>query len=182
MNENLAKIIVAAETISAQSDKDIILYDRFNSLISKLFKTLTGTEYRPEYVSMYPKAAQAFLDSARELFYTNEFLTDVTGASDLLQLIDYSERSLALIGDTKSIKDKFKINDRFIGRFNKNLTVKGQSVAGWVFPKKYHDLLTKIVADHNTFNSPFCMNSKGENNLIDDSANSLEQRNLFPQS
>lgn len=180
MNENLAKIMVVAETVAAQSDKEIILYDRFNSLVSKLFETLTGTEYRPEYKTMYPKAAQAFLCSAEELFYANEFLTDVNGANELLQLIDYSEKALAIIGDTKSIKDKFKIDGRYIGRFNKNLTVKGQSVAGWIFPKKHNDLLLKIVADYNTFNSPFTSTSKGEKNLLGDSPNTQEQKNLFP--
>lgn len=182
MNENLANILGASETVTAQSDKEIILYDRFNSLISKLFKMLTGTEYRPEYKTMYPKAAQAFLSSAEELFYANELLTDVTGANDLLQLIDYSEKAIALIGDTKSVKDKFKINGRFIGRFNKNLTVKGQSVSGWIFPKKHHDIVAKIVADHNTFNSPFTITSKGETNVLGENINTQEQKNLFPQS
>jgi hypothetical protein len=161
MDKNVANIFVIAETVTAESEKETILHDRFDSLIGKIFKTLTGKEYRPELSNMYPKPAQAFLAYARELFNSNPILTDVSGATDLLQMIDYSEKALAIIGDTKNVKEKFKIDDRYIGRFNKNLTVRGQSVAGWIFPKKHHDLLKKIVKDHNTFNSPFASTSKG---------------------
>jgi len=164
MDKNVENIFVIAETVTAESEKETILSDRFDSLIGKIFKTLTGKEYRPEYSNMYPKTAQAFLRSAHELFRSNPVLTDVSGATDLLQLIDYSEKALAIIGDTKTVKDKFKVDDRFIGRFNRNLTVKGTGVAGWIFPKKHHDLLKKIVDDHNAFNSPFAPTLKGKEN------------------
>ncbi len=162
MDKNVANIFVIAETVAAESEKETILYDRFNSLIGKIFKTLSGKEYRPELSNMYPKTARTFLESAHELFNSNPVLTDVSGATDLLQIIDYSEKAIAIIGDTKSVKEKFKIDNRFIGRFNKNLTVKGMSVAGWIFPIKHHDLLKKIVEDHNTFNSPFAPTLKGK--------------------
>lgn len=162
MDKNVENIIAFAKAVAADSEKEIILSDRFDSLICKIFKTLTGKEYLPHLSHRYPKTAQAFLESAQELFDSNPLLTDVSGATDLLQLIDYSEKALAIIGDTKSVKDKFKIDDRFIGRFNKNLTVNGTGVAGWIFPKKHHGLLKKIVEDHNTFNSPFAHTLKGK--------------------
>ncbi len=45
-----------------------------------------------------------------------------------LQIIDYSERSFAIVGDTKPIKEQLK---ELGGRFNGRLTCG----AGWVFPK-----------------------------------------------
>lgn len=175
MNENLAKITAVAKCAMERSDREIILYDRFNAIMGEVFKTLTGKPYDPEYISMYPKTEQTFLESARELFNTNLYLTDVTGANERVQLLDYSEKALAVVGDTKSIKDKFRIEGKAIGRFNRNLKVKGESVAGWIFPKKYHDVLAKIVQDHNTFHSPL-VTSKGTKR------DTPMQKDLFPGS
>ena len=47
-------------------------------------------------------------------------------------LVDYSEKAIALFGDTKPIKDK--LSD-LGGRFNSRLTHDGQKRAGWIFQK-----------------------------------------------
>lgn len=47
-------------------------------------------------------------------------------------LVDYSEKAIALFGDTKPIKDA--LSD-LGGRFNERLTYRGEKRAGWVFPK-----------------------------------------------
>lgn len=47
-------------------------------------------------------------------------------------LVDYSEKAIALFGDTKPIKDA--LSD-LGGRFNGRLTHDGQKRAGWIFPK-----------------------------------------------
>lgn len=47
-------------------------------------------------------------------------------------LVDYSEKAIALFGDTKLIKDA--LSD-LGGRFNGRLTYRGEKCAGWVFPK-----------------------------------------------
>ena len=47
-------------------------------------------------------------------------------------LVDYSEKAVALFGDTKPIKDA--LHD-LGGRFNVRLTYRGEKRAGWVFPK-----------------------------------------------
>ena len=46
-----------------------------------------------------------------------------------LQLVNYSEKAIALIGDTKAIKDLLK---QLGGRFNSHLSCG----AGWIFSKK----------------------------------------------
>ena len=47
-------------------------------------------------------------------------------------LTNYSEKAVALFGDTKPIKDA--LSD-LGGRFNGRLTYRGEKCAGWVFPK-----------------------------------------------
>lgn len=53
-------------------------------------------------------------------------------------LIDYSEKAVALIGDTKAIKEQLKAIG---GRFNPRLSCG----AGWIFPKKQIDALQSII-------------------------------------
>lgn len=47
-------------------------------------------------------------------------------------LVNYSEKAIALFGDTKPIKDA--LSD-LGGRFNGRLTYRGEKCAGWIFPK-----------------------------------------------
>ncbi|MDR2691189.1 MAG: hypothetical protein LBB73_02670 [Dysgonamonadaceae bacterium] len=47
-------------------------------------------------------------------------------------IVDYSEKALAVFGDTRAIKDRLKA---WGGRFNPKLTHEGQKKAGWIFSK-----------------------------------------------
>ena len=60
------------------------------------------------------------------------------------QLVHYSEKSIALFGDTKPIKEELKALG---GRFNSNLRPFGEDnrVPGWVFPKKVEEDLKKLI-------------------------------------
>lgn len=51
---------------------------------------------------------------------------------DGVEIIDYSDKSVAVFGDTKPIKDTLK---QLGGRFNPALNRDGEKCAGWVFPK-----------------------------------------------
>lgn len=59
----------------------------------------------------------------------NDFNDIKKEISEELQIIDYSEKALAVVGDTKAIKEKLK---KLGGRFNSKLSCG----AGWIFPKK----------------------------------------------
>ena len=54
------------------------------------------------------------------------------------QIIDYSEKAIAIVGDTKDIKDKLK---ELGGRFNPRLSCG----AGWVFSKKQRAEVDKLL-------------------------------------
>ncbi len=49
-----------------------------------------------------------------------------------VKLVDYSEKAVAVFGDTKPIKDDLK---KIGGRFNPHLTQEGSKVPGWIFSK-----------------------------------------------
>jgi hypothetical protein len=57
-------------------------------------------------------------------------------------IVDYSEKSIAVFGDTKSIKDQLA---ELGGRFNKYLTQNDQKCAGWVFPKSKKSELQQLL-------------------------------------
>lgn len=49
------------------------------------------------------------------------------------ELVNYSEKAFAVVGDTREIKDLLKENG---GRFNPALNINGVKCAGWIFSKK----------------------------------------------
>ena len=53
-----------------------------------------------------------------------------------VEIVDYSEKALAVFGDTKAIKDTLK---QLGGRFNRALSYGGQCCAGWIFAKARED-------------------------------------------
>lgn len=58
------------------------------------------------------------------------------------ELVDYSERALAVFGDTKPIKEQLK---QIGGRFNPYLNHNGGKKAGWIFSKKQEQQLRKLL-------------------------------------
>ncbi len=60
-----------------------------------------------------------------------------------LELVDYSEKAIALFGNTKEIKEKLK---EIGGRFNPFLTKDGEKMAGWIFAKSKENELKNLIA------------------------------------
>lgn len=54
-------------------------------------------------------------------------------------LVEYSEKALAVFGETKQIKDELSAMG---GRFNSRLTINGKKIAGWIFPKSKEQTLS----------------------------------------
>ena len=57
-------------------------------------------------------------------------------------IVDYSEKAIALFGDTKSVKDNLK---ELGGRFNPKLTHEGEKKAGWIFSKSKENELRNLL-------------------------------------
>lgn len=58
------------------------------------------------------------------------------------EIVDYSEKAIALFGDTKEIKDLLKAMG---GRFNPRLTYNGGKRAGWIFTQSKRGELNIII-------------------------------------
>jgi len=57
-------------------------------------------------------------------------------------IVDYSQKALAIFGDTRPIKDQLKALG---GRFNPKLTHDGQKKAGWIFLKSKENELKNLL-------------------------------------
>lgn len=60
-----------------------------------------------------------------------------------LEIVDYSEKAIAVFGDTKAIKEQLK---ELGGRFNPSLNYNGAKRAGWIFSKKQADKVKELIA------------------------------------
>ena len=102
-----------------------------------------------------------------------------------ITIVDYSEKALAVIGETKAIKESLK---SWGGSFNPGLTVNEERVAGWIFSKKKTsiDELSKLLGLSKTvplIDTLFSIASFGEssfgNNLSNTSSSIL---NISPKN
>lgn len=62
--------------------------------------------------------------------------TEISPVSNAIEIVDYSEKAIAVFGDTKTAKDQLK---SLGGRFNPSLKHNGVKRAGWIFSKKQMD-------------------------------------------
>lgn len=67
----------------------------------------------------------------------------MSDSPDSYQLVDYSEKSVALFGETKQIKDQLK---ELGGRFNRNLKWQDQTKPGWIFSKSKKEALEQLLS------------------------------------
>lgn len=102
------------------------------------------------YVKGYTPELQAKLDAERaeqeqaeKAFYAKKSNSKTTAKSASViggfEIIDYSEKAIALIGDTKPIAGKLKALG---GKFNPRLTCG----MGWVFPKRKEQKLREVLS------------------------------------
>lgn len=59
-----------------------------------------------------------------------------------LGMVDYSEKAIAVFGDTKAIKEQLR---ELGGRFNPSLNYNGEKRAGWIFSKKKADKVKELI-------------------------------------
>lgn len=67
---------------------------------------------------------------------------NIPAASSSFELVDYSEKAIALFGDTREIKDQLK---EIGGRFNPYLTRDGSKAPGWIFSKSKVDKVRELI-------------------------------------
>ena len=83
------------------------------------------------------KAPQTDSDTAEQSTATADFSTLS------LEIVEYSEKAIAVFGDTRPIKDILKDLN---GLFRANLTYKGERRAGWIYSKKQETKVREALA------------------------------------
>lgn len=59
-----------------------------------------------------------------------------------IEIVDYSEKSIALIGETKPHKEKLKV---LYCKFNPFLTIRGKKQPGWIASKKHEAEIVEFI-------------------------------------
>lgn len=91
-----------------------------------------------EYKVIEPKAKKSSVKPENEEAKEVEAVT-IEG----IEVVDYSEKAIAVFGDTKAIKGQLK---EIGGRFNPSLNYNGEKRAGWIFSKKQADKVRELLA------------------------------------
>lgn len=91
-----------------------------------------------EYKVIEPKAKKNHAKEGRKEEATSVEPVTVEG----IEVVDYSEKAIAVFGDTKAIKDQLK---ELGGRFNPSLNYYGGKRAGWIFSKKQADKVKELI-------------------------------------
>lgn len=96
-------------------------------------------EVSGEYKVIEPKAKKSGIKTEKAGEAKEMEAVTVEG----LEMVDYSERAIAVFGDTKAVKEQLK---ELGGRFNPSLNYNGEKRAGWIFSKKKADEVRSLMA------------------------------------
>lgn len=92
-----------------------------------------------EYKVIEPKAKESGIKAEKAEEAEGMEAVTVEG----LEMVDYSEKAIAVFGDTKAVKGQLK---ELGGRFNPFLNYNGEKRAGWIFSKKKADEVRNLMA------------------------------------
>lgn len=104
------------------------IYNRENTI--KEFSFVAGN---PENIHIKAPKREKDTPSEQQTIVTDNMQFEV---------VDYSEKAIALFGDTKAIKDLLSAMG---GKFNPRLTHNDEKQAGWIFQKSKRDELTRVL-------------------------------------
>lgn len=111
------------------------IYNRENTINE--FSYVAGC---PDGIYIKPKRDKAKNDTEVQ---TIEQPTQVIESENLsFEIVDYSEKAIALFGDTKEIKDLLKAMG---GKFNPRLTHNNEKQAGWIFQTSKREELETVL-------------------------------------
>lgn len=96
-------------------------------------------EVSDEYKVIEPKAKKSSIKTEKAEEAKEIEAVTVEG----LEMVDYSDKAIAVFGDTKVIKEQLK---ELGGRFNPSLNYNGEKRAGWIFSKKKADEVRNLMA------------------------------------
>lgn len=134
-----AKYVSCTREMSEEIKEKIITSLEFDRYAEPLTDYEKSRRIREEFnkMDLSPKIEQTEPKNEGKTFEKME----VTAGE--VQIVDYSEKAVAVVGDTRPIKDKLKALG---GKFNFRLTCG----AGWIFKKTDLDKITKALSEDET--------------------------------
>jgi guanyl-specific ribonuclease Sa len=99
----------------------------------------TGQDLKAAKQASKPAAKQASKPAAKQ---ASKPAAKQASKPAELKLIKYSDKAVAIIGETKPVKD---ILIQAGGRFNRWLKVNGETVPGWIFSAKREKELSALI-------------------------------------
>lgn len=128
--EEVEQIAGKHERICSRDRWNDDLWDYNDTAFTSVFG---GVDYILYYRETAPENREISLYTKPEPKQNKTTDTETIGAKGI-QIIDYSEKAIAVVGDTRAIKDTLKTLG---GRFNAHLTCG----AGWIFSKSKEDAI-----------------------------------------
>ncbi|WP_375559064.1 SNF2-related protein [Bernardetia sp. OM2101] len=131
-------------------------FDGVDNFDSQQYRKAEGITHNGVFVNAVKFISVSFTETSQKrkekkaASKSNSTKSVVSQNTDI-QLIDYSDKSIAVVGDTYSIKDKLK---NLGGRFNRGLTVNGERTAGWIFKKEQKTELERFVSKSSQSEKP----------------------------
>lgn len=95
-----------------------------------------------EYYFTYRVNNQTYDSRNFKISETRKIRKEKTIVANDIKLIDYSDKAIAVIGNTFEIKEQLK---KAGGRFNRHLTIEGNKVAGWIFRKAKTNEVSNVL-------------------------------------
>lgn len=117
----------------------------FNELFGSVGYISTSRDKSDKAIKQLMAEHNIAEDEARKLHWETDLTPKVEPKAESkpiegsFEIIDYSDNAIAIVGDTRSIKDELK---RLGGRFNGKL----KCGAGWVFPKSKRAQVEALIA------------------------------------
>lgn len=156
VNTSLANYIDPRIVVSWTKAHDLSVAKVYPATLQRKFKwaiDTTGDDWNYETSPLAPEMKK--LQPAEKVTstptpkpkpkFTPKKITEIAPikeAHPAIFIINYSPKSIAVLGDTKGIKEQLK---ELGGRFNPRLTVDGDKVAGWIFSKKRTKEVQKLL-------------------------------------
>ena len=141
LTEDFAFESMQEEKIDKLEEKVEKLGEEKENLEEEKEKLEEAREYDKEKIAELEKEIEN-LWKEKEEKKEEKAITQEKIFAGVVEIVTYSEKAIAVFGDTKPMKEKLKALG---GRFNPFLTNNGGKMAGWIFPKTKSEELSLIL-------------------------------------
>lgn len=149
MNENFEALLQPLKVL--EKDNVSGYYSETHNLLYRIFRktslpigaVISGIEKKINFSGNIEDLYIILFDAPKTILQTMPGEPIKLPTTNLgLELVEYSDKALAVFGDTKAVKDVLKTLG---GRYNPALTYKGEKKCGWIFPKSKENQIKEAL-------------------------------------